>query len=112
MVSRIAAPLAILQGVGVLVSAALQAHGGAACYVVRSVVAVCAGLVPDVLDLYPEVTVVASKVALAYLKGLTHRPFTERAVKGGDKARFHGFACTSIFMSGLNYCSGQPLLQN
>ena len=52
-------------------------------------VAACAGLVPDVLDLYPEVTVVASKVALAYLKGLTHRPFTERAVKGGDKARAH-----------------------
>ena len=46
---------------------------------------------PDVLDLYPEVTVVASKVALAYLKGLTHRPFTERAVKGGDKARYYGF---------------------
>jgi hypothetical protein len=44
-----------------------------------------AGLVPDVLDAYPNVTVVASKVALAYLKGLTHRPFTERAVKGGDK---------------------------
>ncbi len=44
-----------------------------------------AGLVPDVLDAYPDVTVVASKVALAYLKGLTHRPFTERAVKGGDK---------------------------
>ena len=54
------------------------------------VVAACAGLVPDVLDAYPEVTVVASKVALAYLKGLTHRPFTERAVKGGDKAHTHG----------------------
>ena len=38
------------------------------------------------LDAYPGVTVLASKVALAYLKGLTHRPFTERAVKGGDKA--------------------------
>ena len=37
------------------------------------------------LDAYPGVTVVASKVALAYLKGLTHRPFTEQAVKGGDK---------------------------
>ena len=50
-----------------------------------------AGLVPDVLDAYPDVTVVASKVALAYLKGLTHRPFTERAVKGGDKV--HPVAC-------------------
>ena len=37
------------------------------------------------LDAYPEVTIVASKVALAYLKGLTNRSFTERAVKGGDK---------------------------
>ena len=27
----------------------------------------------------------ASKVALAYLKGLTNRLFTERAVKGGEK---------------------------
>ena len=44
-----------------------------------------AGLVPDVIDAYPEVTIVASKVALAYLKGLTNRSFTERAVKGGDK---------------------------
>lgn len=26
-----------------------------------------------------------SKVALAYLKNLTHRPFKEQAVKGGDK---------------------------
>ncbi len=44
-----------------------------------------AGLVPDVLDLYPEATVVGSKVALAYLKGLTHRPFKQLAVKGGEK---------------------------
>lgn len=44
-----------------------------------------AGLVPDVLDLYPDATVVGSKVALAYLKGLTHRPFKQLAVKGGDK---------------------------
>lgn len=45
----------------------------------------CAGLIPDVLDTYPEATVAGSKVALAYLKNLTHRPFKEQAVKGGDK---------------------------
>ena len=44
----------------------------------------CAGLIPDVLDLYPEATVVGSKVALAYLQSLTHRPFGQQVVKGGD----------------------------
>lgn len=53
-----------------------------------------AGLVPDVLDAYPEVTIVASKVALAYLKGLTNRSFTERAVKGGDKVSRDIYYCT------------------
>ncbi|CAL8463908.1 g3443 [Coccomyxa elongata] len=43
------------------------------------------GLIPDVLDTYPEAVVAGSKVALAYLKNLTHRPFKEQAVKGGDK---------------------------
>lgn len=43
-----------------------------------------AGLVPDVLELFPEATVVGSKVALAYLKGLTLRSFKQLAVKGGD----------------------------
>ena len=28
---------------------------------------------------------VGSKVALMYLKGLTHRPFKQKPVKGGDK---------------------------
>lgn len=46
---------------------------------------VIAGLIPDVLDTYPEAIVAGSKVALAYLKNLTHRPFKEQAVKGGDK---------------------------
>lgn len=44
-----------------------------------------AGLIPDVLDAFPEAVVAGSKVALAYLKNLTHRPFKEQAVKGGDK---------------------------
>ncbi|KAK9817135.1 hypothetical protein WJX72_010039 [[Myrmecia] bisecta] len=42
------------------------------------------GLIPDVLDLFPEAEVAGSKVALTYLEGLTHRPFNSRAVKGGD----------------------------
>ena len=42
------------------------------------------------LDLYPEATVAASKVALMYLKGLTHRPFTQQALKGGDKIDLGG----------------------
>ena len=43
-----------------------------------------AGLIPDVLDLYPNATVCGSKVALMYLSGLTHRPFEQKVVKGGD----------------------------
>ena len=37
------------------------------------------------LDTFPDAVVAGSKVALAYLKNLTHRPFKEQAVKGGDK---------------------------
>ena len=44
-----------------------------------------AGLIPDILDAFPEASVVGSKVALMYLKGLTHRPFAQKPVKGGDK---------------------------
>ena len=40
-----------------------------------------AGLVPDVLEAYPEVTLVGSKVALTYLKSLAQRPFAEQPVK-------------------------------
>ncbi|KAK9802723.1 hypothetical protein WJX73_000981 [Symbiochloris irregularis] len=42
------------------------------------------GLIPDVIDLYPDAVVCGSKVALMYLKGLTHRPMNEKIVKGGD----------------------------
>ena len=34
--------------------------------------------------MYPDLTVVASKVGLMYLKGFIHRPFKQQAVKGGD----------------------------
>ncbi|KAF6259934.1 flavo protein [Scenedesmus sp. NREL 46B-D3] len=47
-------------------------------------------LVPAVLDLYPEATVVASKVAINFLKGLTNRDFKNQAVKGGDKVDLGG----------------------
>ena len=49
-----------------------------------------AGLTPDVIDIYPEATVVGSKVALMYLQGLTHRPFEQKVVKGGDKIDLGG----------------------
>lgn len=43
------------------------------------------GLIPDVLDRYPDAIVAGSKVCINFLQGLTHRPFTSQAVKGGDK---------------------------
>ncbi len=42
------------------------------------------GLVADLLDLNPELEVVASKVAINYLESMVHRPFRSRAVKSGD----------------------------
>ncbi|WP_199248165.1 diflavin flavoprotein [[Phormidium] sp. ETS-05] len=42
------------------------------------------GLVGDILDMVPEVTVVASKVALQFLEGFLHRPFNRLQVKSGD----------------------------
>ena len=44
-----------------------------------------AGLIPDILDSFPEAQEVGSKVALMYSKGLTRRPFEQKPVKGGDK---------------------------
>ncbi|HEY9815279.1 MAG TPA: diflavin flavoprotein [Candidatus Obscuribacterales bacterium] len=42
------------------------------------------GLVPDILALAPDITVVGSKVALQFLEGLTHKPFKQQIVKNGD----------------------------
>ena len=39
----------------------------------------------DIVEIFPNVTVVASKVALSFLQNLTHAPFKQLAVKGGDK---------------------------
>jgi len=52
-----------------------------ACYIWVFV----AGLIPDIIDAFPDVKIVGSKVALMYLKGLTNRDFTQHPVKGGDK---------------------------
>ncbi|GAB4192486.1 MAG: diflavin flavoprotein [Coleofasciculaceae cyanobacterium] len=43
------------------------------------------GLVKDVLQLAPDVTVVGSKVAIQFLEDLVHQPFKRLIVKNGDK---------------------------
>ncbi|TCD57900.1 diflavin flavoprotein [Synechococcus sp. BS55D] len=42
------------------------------------------GLIGDLLDLNPEIEIVASKVAIQFLENQVHRPFRSRAVKSGD----------------------------
>ena len=43
------------------------------------------GLVKDVLQLAPQVTVVGSKVAIQFLEDFVHQPFDRLVVKNGDK---------------------------
>jgi flavorubredoxin/flavin reductase (DIM6/NTAB) family NADH-FMN oxidoreductase RutF len=43
------------------------------------------GLVKDVLKLNPNITVVASKVAIQFLEGFVHDPFKQKIVKNGDR---------------------------
>ncbi len=43
------------------------------------------GLVADLLELNPELEIIASKVAISYLENQVHRPFRRRAVKSGDE---------------------------
>lgn len=43
------------------------------------------GLVKQVLELAPQVTVIGSKVALQFLENLVHQPFERQIVKNGDK---------------------------
>jgi flavorubredoxin/flavin reductase (DIM6/NTAB) family NADH-FMN oxidoreductase RutF len=50
------------------------------------------GLIPELLELAPRVTVVGSKVAIQFLEKLVHRPFRSRIVKSGhslDLGRGH-----------------------
>ena len=44
----------------------------------------CAGLIPDIVDAFPEVEVCGSKVAMMYLQGLTNREMKTKVMKGGD----------------------------
>ena len=43
------------------------------------------GLVRDVLELAPQVTVVGAKVAIQFLEDLVHQPFKRQIVKNGDQ---------------------------
>ncbi len=43
------------------------------------------GLVKDLLQMAPDITVVASKVAIQFLEDLVHQPFKRRIVKNGDR---------------------------
>jgi flavorubredoxin/flavin reductase (DIM6/NTAB) family NADH-FMN oxidoreductase RutF len=43
------------------------------------------GLVKDMLQLVPNITVVGSKVAIQFLEDLVHQPFKRRIVKNGDR---------------------------
>ncbi len=43
------------------------------------------GLVKDVLQLAPDITVVGAKVAIQFLEDLVHQPFKRQIVKNGDK---------------------------
>lgn len=43
------------------------------------------GLVKDILELAPDITIVASKVAIQFLEDLVHHPFKRQIVKNGDQ---------------------------
>ena len=43
------------------------------------------GLIGHLLELNPEIEIVASKVAIQFLENQVHRPFRSRAVKSGDE---------------------------
>jgi flavorubredoxin/flavin reductase (DIM6/NTAB) family NADH-FMN oxidoreductase RutF len=43
------------------------------------------GLIGHLIDLHPEIEIVASKVAIQFLENQVHRPFKRRAVKSGDQ---------------------------
>lgn len=43
------------------------------------------GLVKDVLELAPQVTIVAAKIAIQFLENMVHKPFKHQIVKNGDR---------------------------
>eukprot|EP00894_Picocystis_sp_ML_P005244 jgi/Pico_ML_1/55761/g1405.t2 len=48
------------------------------------------GLVKDLVEMNPDVTVVGSKVAIMFLKELINKPFNNTVVKGGDELDLGG----------------------
>ncbi len=48
------------------------------------------GLVRELLELAPQVTVVGSKVAIQFLEDLVHQPFKQQLVKNGDRIDLGG----------------------
>src|ERR671933_2968570 len=59
------------------------------------------GLVRDVLQLAPQVTVVGAKVAIQFLEDLVHQPFKRQIVKNGDQLDL-GKGHFLEFVNGLN----------
>ena len=57
------------------------------------------GLVKDVVEAFPDVTVLGSKVCIAFLQNLMHIPFTSQVVKGGDKIDLGGGHVTEFVMA-------------
>ena len=43
------------------------------------------GLIADLIEINPDIEIVASKIAIQFLKDQLHRPFKSRAVKSGDE---------------------------
>ena len=43
------------------------------------------GLIGDILEIHPNIEILASKVAIQFLENQLHRPFKSRAVKSGDE---------------------------
>lgn len=61
-------------------------------------------LIPEVVKLFPEVIVCGSKVALAFLTNLTHSPFEQKIVKGGDKIDLgHGHVIEFVSAPNLHW---------
>src|SRR5690349_359829 len=43
------------------------------------------GLVKDILQLAPDITIVGAKVAIQFLENMIHQPFKSRLVKSGER---------------------------
>jgi len=57
------------------------------------------GLIPDLLELHPDATVVGSKVCLSFLQNLVLKPFKSQAVKNGDTIDLGGGHVLEFFMA-------------